>query len=207
LCLVAAAAPAEAQRLYSRVNLDARVNAGELDLAEQAGEEPSGESQTSTGAVGLAIAVGVSSADVRIGVEVGVAAGGLDRAEIDELYFGSTGEGGRSVSASLGLAAAIERPLRPKVVGIGRLGLGYSLMNAESGANSAAVESFYMDVGGGVGLDLDTPIPSRLEAIAALRVHRLNRLDVTGLTEGRIAADAPAVFVQPGALLGYVLLF
>lgn len=207
LALLLAAPTAEAQRVYGRVDLDARANVGTLDLAEQAGEEPSGDSQTTPVVGGFAVAAGVRSADVMLGVEAALYFGGLDLGEIEELYFGATDDNGGSTTASIGLAASVERPLEDRFVGVGRLGLGYSLMSASSSAGDARVETFYMDIGGGVGLDLGTSIPSRLEAIAALRVHRLNRLNVDNLTDGRIASDAPQVFAQPGLVLGYVVMF
>lgn len=208
LWVLASAAPAAAQRLYARADLDVRANVGTLDLAEQAGAEPSDDSQTSPALGGFALAVGVRSADVSIGVEAALYLGGLDLAEIEELYFGAEPQSiGSASTALVGLAASVERPARDRLVWVGRLGLGYSLMSASSPAGSARVETFYMDIGGGVGLELGTSIPSRIEAIAALRVHRLNRLNVDNLTEGRIAADAPAVFAQPGVVLGYVVMF
>ena len=208
VCAVAATgATAEAQRVYARVDLDGRASLGELDLAEQAGQEPAGDSQTSTVMGGFAVAVGLRSADIRAGLEAGLYRGGLDAPEIDELYFGSAEGSGRSVTATFGLAAAVDRPLRHRVIGVGRLDVGYALMMSESDSGAARVDTFFMDVGGGLGTDLDTAIPTRLEAVATFRVNRMHRFEVDGLTEGRIAADAPSVFVQPGLQLSALVFF
>lgn len=205
--LCAAAAPAEAQRVYARITADGRAGVGELDLAEQAGQEPSGDSQIATIGGGLCLAAGIRSSDLRVGLEAGLLSGGLDRAEIEQLYLGAGDGSGRALTFLIGLAAAVDRPLSDHFATVGRLGLGFALLSATASSGSARVETLYMDFGGGIGLELGTAIPTRIEALATLRVHRVYRVDVTGLSEGRVVPDAPAVFVQPGIQLGYVVFF
>jgi hypothetical protein len=205
--VVVAPGTAAADEVYLRADGDLRFAVGELDLAEQAGQEPSGESDLSPGMLGLTLGLGLDTGDVAIGAEAGIYVGGLNLGEIEERYFGSTDQVGSSLTVLAGLAGTYRRPLREALDLTGRVGLGYARLAASSGAGNARVDTVYLDLGGGLGYEIGGALRGRLELGAALRVHRIHRFSVTNLTEGRIAADEPAVFGAPGIQAGYVARF
>lgn len=206
--LAAAPASAEPDRLYVRSDADLRFAVGELDLADQAAAENTGESDLSPGVLGLTLGAGIDSGDVTLGIEGGIYVGGLGLDQVEERYFGSgPSQVGSSLTVLAGFAGGYRQPLWRSIDGLGRAGAGYARMSASSPGGHARVDSFYLDIGGGLGLDLGGPLAGRLELVAAVRVHRLHRFDVSNLTEGRVAADAPAVFYFPGLELGYAARF
>lgn len=205
--LAASPARAERDRIYGRADVDFRLAVGELDLAEQAGQDSPGESDLGPGILGLTAGLGLDTGDVAIGAEVGIYVGGLGLGQVEDRYFGASSEVGSSATVLAGLAGRYRRPLRGPVEGLGHLGAGYARMSASSGAGDARVDSVYLDVGGGLGAEIGGALAGRLELVAAVRVHRVHRFEVTNLTEGRVAADAPAVFYFPGLQLGYVARF
>ena len=90
-----------------RFHLDAgafsRTQLG-LDLAELAGATGFGEGSDATpAALGIRLGFGVQMSDFEVGVDVGLAAGGLDLLAIEERYVGAVDEIGGSSTLTAGL--------------------------------------------------------------------------------------------------------
>lgn len=205
VCAGATTAGADRERLYLRADLDVRLGFGELDLAEQAGQDPGGDSELSPGLFGVILGAGLDTRDVAIGIEAAIYIGGLDASEVGERYLGgSNGAGSSTVLA--GLAAAYRRPLRGGLDGVGRLGLGLSRHAVSGPSGDARIDNYYMDIGGGLGYPIQIgSIPARVELVGAVRIQRLWRFSVDGLTDGTINSDAPAVYYFPGLSASFVL--
>ncbi len=188
---------AAAERPVVRVDNDVRVGISSLSFAKQTGEESLGN-DLGRFLFGIRAGVGIETGAVSVLVDGSLSRGGLSSSAVSDNYFG---DGGRPTAAtfSIGAAAHYKKATPTRHAWLGVLRAGYSRMRLEGRAHLA---SLYMEIGGGV--QIPAPIlglNTYASASATMRAERVRSFAVSGLTDGSVDPDDPALLLFPGVTL------